>query len=140
MYYFSYAVILIYFSLHVVFSLNLKVFSYVFSYTYAFFDNKVLTFLSLLTFLFTIFNNNPYSRYVNNFCIVSFDVIRPLLGICDKQCLAKFLTILSNCSVGVTFAVGKYVNSSIYTFGFHVFYVRLVHSWAFKMPYDIWKY
>ena len=121
MYYFSYAVILIYFSLHVVFSLNLKVFSYIFSYTYAFSNNIVLTFLSFLTFLFTMFNNSPYSRYVNSFCVVSFDVIRPLRGICDKQGFTKFLTILPNCSVGVTVADDKYANSSIYIFGFHDF-------------------
>ena len=60
-----YTVILIYFSSHVVFSLNLKLFSqHIFSYIYAFFNHKVLTFLSFLTFLFAIFNNSPY-KYIN---------------------------------------------------------------------------
>ena len=36
-----------------------------------------------------IFNNSPHSIYVNNCCIVSFDVIRPLGGICDKQVLTE---------------------------------------------------
>ena len=78
-------------------------------------------FLSLLKFLFAIFNNSPYSTCVNNFCIVSFDVIRPLWGLCDKQGFTKFLTSLSNCSNSITVAVDKYVNSSIYFFGFYDF-------------------
>ena len=88
---------------------------------HAFCNHKVLIFLSFLTFLFAIFNNNPYSTYVNNFSIVSFDIIRPLrIGrLCDKQGFTKFLTILPNCSVGVTAAVDKYVNSSICFFGFY---------------------
>ena len=73
-----YTVNLTYFSLHVFFSLNLKIFSHIFSYIYAFCNHKVLTFLSLLTFLFSIFNNSLYSAYVNNFSIVSFDIIRLL--------------------------------------------------------------
>ena len=51
-------------------------------------------FLSFLTFLFAIFNSSPYSTYVYDFCIVSFDVIRPLPGLGDKQGFTKFLTIL----------------------------------------------
>ena len=43
---------------------------------------------------------NHIVRNVNNFCIVSFDVIRPLQEICDKQGFTKFLTILPNCPVG----------------------------------------
>ena len=73
-----YAVILIYFSLNVVLSLNLIFFSYFFNYLDIFFDHKVLTLLSFYTFSFAIFNNSPYSTYVNNFCIVSFEVIRLL--------------------------------------------------------------
>ena len=42
-------------------------------------------------------------------------------GLYDKQGFTNFLTILPNCSVGVTAAVDKYVNSSIYFFGFHDF-------------------
>ena len=43
-------------------------------------------------------------------------------GLCDNQVFTNFLTILPNCSVGVTVAVDKYVNSSIYLFGFYDFY------------------
>ena len=89
-----YIAILIYFSLHVVFSLNLKIFSHIFGYIYAFCNHKVLTFLSFLTFLLTIFNNSPDSTYVNNFCIVSFHVIRHLRGLCDKQGLVAVFTLL----------------------------------------------
>ena len=32
--------------------------------------------------------------HLYNFCIVSFDVIRPLPGLCDKQGFTKFLIIL----------------------------------------------
>ena len=103
------------------FSLNLKIFSHIFGYLYASFNHKELTFLSFLTFLFAIFKNSPYSTYVNNFCIVSFDVIGPLRGLCDKQDFTKFLTILLNYPVGVTVAVDTYVNSSIYFFGFYDF-------------------
>ena len=118
-----YTVILIYFSLHVVFFLNLNIFWHIFSYIYlyAFFNQKVLTFLSFLAFSYAIFNNSPYSTYVNNFCIVSFDVIRRLRGLCDKPGFTKFLTILTNCSAGVTVSVDKYVDSSIYFFGFNDF-------------------
>ena len=116
-----YIVILIYFSLHAVFSLTLKIFSHIFSFIYAFCNHKVLTFLSFLTFLSAIFNNSPYSTYVYNFYIVSFDLIRPLQELCDKKGFTKFLTILPNCSVGVTVAVDKHVNSSIYFFGFYDF-------------------
>ena len=42
-------------------------------------------------------------------------------GLCDKQGSTNLLTILPNCSVGVTVAVDKYVNSSIYFFGFYDF-------------------
>ena len=115
-----YIAILIYFSSHAVFSLTLKIFSHIFSFTYAFCHRKVLTFLSFFTFLFAIFNNGPYSTYVYNFCIVSFDVVRSLRRLCDKQGLTK-LAILPNCSVGVTVAVDKYVNSSIYFFVFYDF-------------------
>ena len=66
-----------------------------------------------------MFNNYPYSTYVNNFCIVSFDVIRTLRGICDNQVFTKFLAILPNCSFSVTVAVNKYVNSTIYIFRFY---------------------
>ena len=103
------------------FSLNLKDFPCIFRYIYAFCKHKVATFLSFLTFLFAIFNNSTYSTYVNNFCIVSFDVIRTLQGICDKQGFAEFLTILPNYPVGGTAAVDKYVNSAIYIFGFYDF-------------------
>ena len=109
-------VILIYFSLHAVFSLTLKIFSHIFSFIYAFCNHKVLTFLSFLTFLSAIFNNSPYSTYVYNFYIISFDLIRPLGELCDKKGFTKFLTFLPNCSVGVTVAVDKHVNSSIYFF------------------------
>ena len=88
-----YIAILIYFSLHAVFLLTLKFFSHI-SFIYAFCNRKVLMFLSFLTFLFAIFNNSPYSTYVYDFCIVSFDVIRPLPGLGDKQGFTKFLTIL----------------------------------------------
>ena len=69
-----------------------------------------------------MFNNSPYGTYVYNFCIVSFHVIRSMRGLCDNQGFTNFLTILPNCSVGVTVAVDKYVNSSIYLFGFYDFY------------------
>ena len=36
-------------------------------------------------------------------------------------CISVPLTILPNCSVGATVAVDKYVNRSIYIFGFHDF-------------------
>ena len=39
-----------------------------------------------------IFNNSPRSIYVNNYCIVSLDVIRSLRGNCDKQFFTVFLT------------------------------------------------
>ena len=58
---------------------------------------------------------------MNNCCIVSFDVIRLLLGICDKQMFTKFLTILPNCPVHVSVVVDKYVNKSTYIFGFLCF-------------------
>ena len=60
----------------------------------------------------------------------------------DKQVSTKFLTILPNCSVGVTVPVYKCVNSSIYVFGFHGFlcFTLTVHYWAFKIPYDLCKY
>ena len=58
-----YIAILIYFSLHAVFSFTLKIFSHIFSFIYAFSNHKVLTFLSFLTFLFTIFNHSLYSTY-----------------------------------------------------------------------------
>ena len=117
-----YIAILIYFSLHAVFSLTFKIFSHVFSFIYAFCNHKVSAFLSFLTFLFAMFNNSPYGTYVYNFCIVSFHVIRSMRGLCDNQGFTNFLTILPNCSVGVTVAVDKYVNSSIYLFGFYDFY------------------
>ena len=113
--------ILIYISLHAVFSLTLKIFSHIFSFIYAFCNHKVLTFSSFFTFLFAIFNNSPYSTYVYNFCIVSFHVIRPMRGLYDKQGFTNFSTILPNCSVSVTAAVDKYVNSSINFFGFYDF-------------------
>ena len=87
----------------------------------AFCNHKVLTFLSFLTFLFTIFNNSLCSTYVYNFYIVSFHVIWSMRGLCDKQCFTNFLTVLPNCSVGVTVAVDKYVNNSIYFFGSYDF-------------------
>ena len=101
--------------------LTLRIFSHIFSFIYALCNHKVLTFLSFLTFLFAIFNNSPYSTYAYNFYTVSFDVIRPLGGLCDKQGFTKFLTILPNCSVGITIAVDKFVSSSIYFFGFYDF-------------------
>ena len=116
-----YIVILIYFSLHAMFSLTLKTFSHIFSFIYTFCNHKVLTFLSLLTFLFTILNNSPYSMHVYNFCIVSFHVIRPTQGLCGKQGFTNSLIILPNCSISVTVAVDKYVNNSIYLFGFYDF-------------------
>ena len=67
---FFYSVILIYFLLVDVFSRSLKVFSYIFSYIYAFCNDKILAFLLFLTFLFPIFNNGPYGVYINNCCIV----------------------------------------------------------------------
>ena len=81
-----YIVILIYFSLHAMFSLTLKTFSHIFSFIYTFCNHKVLTLLSLLTFLFTILNNSPYSMHVYNFCIVSIHVIR----LCGKQGFTNF--------------------------------------------------
>ena len=42
-------------------------------------------------------------------------------GLCDKQGFTKFLAILPNCSAIVTVAVDKYLNSSIYFFGFYDF-------------------
>ena len=114
--------ILIYFSLHAVFSLTLKIFSSFLSFIFAFFNHNVLTVLLFLKFLLAIFNSSPYSTYVYNFCIVSFDVIRPLQGFCYKQGFTKFLKILPNCSVGVTVAVDTYVNSRIYFFSFFDFF------------------
>ena len=55
------------------------------------------------------------------FGIVSSDVIRPIQGLREKQVFIKFLTILPNCSVGVTVIVAKFVNSSIYFFVFFYF-------------------
>ena len=55
------------------------------------------------------------------FGIVSSDVIRPIQGLREKQVFIKFLTILPNCSVGVTVIVAKFVNSSIYFFLFFYF-------------------
>ena len=75
---------MIYFSLHAVFSITLKIFSHIFSFKYAFCNHKVLTFLSFFTFLFAICNNSPYSTYVYNFCIVSFHVIKPMRELCDN--------------------------------------------------------
>ena len=49
------------------------------------FVNNKYCFLLFLLFLFAIFNCSPHSIYVNNCCVASFDVIRPLRGICDKQ-------------------------------------------------------
>ena len=72
------------------FSLNLKIFSYIFSYIYAFCNHKILAFLLFLKFLLAIFNNSPHSTYVSNFGIVSFDVIRPLRGIRDKHIFRVF--------------------------------------------------
>ena len=45
----------------------------------------------------------------------------PIREFCDKEGFTKFLTILPSSSVGVTVAVDKYVNSSIYFFGFYDF-------------------
>ena len=42
-----------------------------------------------------MFNNSPYSTYVNNFSVVSCDVIRPLQGICDKEIFYKFFKIFT---------------------------------------------
>ena len=55
------------------------------------------------------------------FGIVSSDVIRPIQGLREKQVFIKFLTILPNCSVGVTVIVAKFVNSSICFFVFFYF-------------------
>ena len=44
-------------------------------------------------------------------------VIRPLKGIFDKKIFTEFLIILANCSVDVTAAVDKCIDSSIYIFG-----------------------
>ena len=60
-----------------------------------------------------MFNNSPHSTYVNSFSLVSFDIIRPLWRVCDKQGFTKL--------IGVTLVVDKYVNSSIYFFGFYYF-------------------
>ena len=68
-----------------------------------------------------IFSNSRHSIYENNCCIVSFDVIRPLGGICDKQVFTESLTILPNCFAGATVAVDKYVTSSIYILVFMTF-------------------
>ena len=87
-----YTKILTYFSLHVLFSLHSKNFSHILSYIYAFCNHKVLKFLSLLTFLFAIFNNSPHSTYTNNFSIVSFDIIRPLWRVCET----RFYKIFNN--------------------------------------------
>ena len=81
-----------------------------------------MTILSFLTFLFAIFNSSQYSTYVCNFCIVSFHIIRSIREFCDKLGLNKFLTILPRSSVGFTVAVDKYVNSSVYFFGFYDFF------------------
>ena len=101
--------------------LLLKNFLTYFQFHNAFCNHKILTFLSFLTFLFTIFNNSLCSTYVYNFYIVSFHVIRSMRGLCDKQGFTNFLTILPNSSVGVTVAVDKYVNNSIYFFGSYDF-------------------
>ena len=69
---------------------------YIYIYIYAFFNHKVLTFMALLTFSFALFNYGPNSTYVNIFCIVSFDVIRPLRGLSFNQGFTKFLIILIN--------------------------------------------
>ena len=66
-----------------------------------------------MTFLFATFNNSPHITDVYNFCIASFHVIRPMRGLCDRQGFTNFLTILLNCSVGVTVDVDEYVNNSI---------------------------
>ena len=42
-------------------------------------------------------------------------------GLCGKQGFANFLIILPNCSVSIAVVVDKYVNSSIYFFGFYDF-------------------
>ena len=62
------------------------IFSYIFSYTYTFCNHKVLIFIVFLTFLFALFNNSPYSTYVNNFCIVSKDVAEILSNRISKIC------------------------------------------------------
>ena len=100
-----YVATLIYFSLHAVSSRTLKNWSHVFSVIYALCNHKVLTSLSFLTFLFAVLHNSTYSTYVYNPYIVSFDIIRPLGGICDKQGFNRFLTTSPNCSVDVTVAV-----------------------------------
>ena len=73
--------------------IQLKIFSDIFSYFYVFYNHKVLTFLSLLTVLLAIFNNTPYNTYANNFCIFSFDLVRPFWGLCDKLDSTKVLKI-----------------------------------------------
>ena len=85
-----YTKILTYFSVHVIFSLNLNTFPHILSYIDAFCNRKALPFLMFLTFLFLIFNNSPHSTYANNFSIVSFDVIRPLRRVCDNKVLQNF--------------------------------------------------
>ena len=57
------------------------------------------------------------------FGIVSSDVIRPIQGLREKQVFIKFLTNLPNRSVGVTVIVAKFVNSSIYFFGFFFYFL-----------------
>ena len=53
-------------------------------------------------------------------------VIRPLKGIFDKKGFTDFLIILTNCSVDVTVAVDKYIDSSIYIFGLNdLLYITL---------------
>ena len=53
-------------------------------------------------------------------------VIRPLKGIFDKKSFTDFLIILTNCSVDVTVAVDKYIDSSIYIFGLNdLLYITL---------------
>ena len=101
----------------------------------------LLASLLFLIFLFAIFNNSPHSICEKNYCIVSFDVIRFLLGICYKQVFTDFVAILIACSVDVIAAVHQYVNGSIYIFSFYEFIlcIRFVYSWAFKIAYDIWK-
>ena len=42
-------------------------------------------------------------------------------GLCDKKGFTNLLAILPNCSVGVTVAVDKYVNSSVYYFLYYEF-------------------
>ena len=107
---------------HVLFSLNLKLLSHIFSYVYGFCNHKVLTFFIVFNVFFAIFKKSPYSTNVNNFSIVSFDIIRSLRRLCDKPVFTNFLTVLPNCSAGVsTVVVDKYVNSSISCFGFYDF-------------------